>query len=238
MKKGLLIAGLALFGAAAQAQDLKPVAGDVTTEFGLTGGINRTNFKLNDGAGMLRFRYFQKENLAFRLGFNVESTNDKTNVYGLDNTQHAGKKGSIDESATKVLINLGVEKHFAGSSRLSPYVGADLLFGTGSSKVKTDNAVITGASAGAYADGTFIEAKAPSYTSIGLRGVIGADYYIAKRLFLGVEAGLGFSYEKEGKSETKTTIGGTTTTVKHKSAGSNTSISPSVITGLRVGFAF
>lgn len=238
MKKGLLIAGLALFGAAAQAQDLKPVAGDVTTEFGLTGGINRTNFKLNDGAGMLRFRYFQKENLAFRLGFNVESTNDKTNVYG-QNAPFIGNKGTITESATKVLINVGVEKHFAGSSRLSPYVGADILFGTGSSKIKSDNATFTGtAASGTYANDTFIDAKAPSYTSIGLRGVIGADYYIAKRLFLGVEAGFGFAYEKEGKSETKTTIAGVTTTDKHKSAGSTTSIQPSVITGLRVGFAF
>lgn len=234
MKKGLLIAGLALFGAAAQAQDLKPVAGDVTTEFGLTGGVNRTNFKLNDGAGMLRFRYFQKEDIAFRLGFNVESTNDKTNVFGPN-----GSKGTITESATKVLINLGVEKHFAGTARLSPYVGADLLFGTGSSKVKTENAILAGNPAtGAYANDTFMDAKAPSYTSIGLRGVIGADYYIAKRLFLGVEAGLGFAYEKQGKSETTTRVGNTTTTTKFDSAGSTNTISPSVITGLRVGFAF
>lgn len=238
MKKGLLIAGLALFGAAAQAQDLKPVAGDVTTEFGLTGGVNRTNFKLNDGAGMLRFRYFQKEDIAFRLGFNVESTNDKTNVYG-QSAPFIGNKGTITESATKVLINLGVEKHFAGTARLSPYVGADLLFGTGSSKVKTENAILAGNPAtGAYANDTFMDAKAPSYTSIGLRGVIGADYYIAKRLFLGVEAGLGFAYEKQGKSKTSTTVGGVTNSQEFKSAGSTNTISPSVITGLRVGFAF
>ncbi|MBB2149869.1 outer membrane beta-barrel protein [Pedobacter gandavensis] len=237
MKKGLLIAGLALFGAAAQAQDLKPVAGDVTTEFGLTGGINATNFNLNDNAGMLRFRYFQKENLAFRLGFNVSSNNDKTNVYGTT-APFLGNKGTITETGTNVMINLGVEKHFAGTARLSPYVGADLIFGSRTGKIETENALATGAGKGTYVNDFFSENKLASTTSIGLRGVIGADYYIAKRLFLGAEAGFGFAYEKDGKSEITTTTGGVTTTEKHKSAGSNTTIKPSVITGVRIGFAF
>jgi len=68
--------------------------------------------------------------------------------------------------------------------------------------------------------------------------VIGADYYIAKRLYLGVEAGFGFEYAKDGKTTTSTTIAGNTTTVTTKSAGNSFEISPSIITGVRVGFAF
>jgi len=232
MKRALLILSIAVLGVTAKAQDFKPTQGDVTTEFGLTGGINNTNFNLNEGAGMLRFRYFQKENLAYRLGFNVGSNNVTKNAYGTDN-----KEGSAKSRATDFLVNLGVEKHFAGTERLSPYVGGDILFGAGTRKVSFENA--TGpANAPLYADNTSSESKGPGYVSFGLRGVIGADYYIAKRLFLGVEAGFGFAYEKEGKKTNTTTVNGTTTTVKVKSAGNNFEINPSIITGVRVGFAF
>jgi hypothetical protein len=237
MKKLLLTLSVAFLGLAAQAQDFKPVKGDVTTEFGLTGGINNTNFNLNDGAGLLRFRYFQKENLAFRLGFNVGSNNVTNNAYGIVGSPNENKEGSAKRNTTEFLINLGVEKHFTGTERLSPYVGADILFGAGTTKTTYENA------AGAfntpvYADGVSSETKGPGYTSIGLRGVVGADYYIAKRLYLGVEAGFGFEYAKDGKTTTTTTTAGNTTTVTNKSAGSNLEINPSIITGVRVGFVF
>lgn len=243
MKKVLLFLGMAIFGVAAQAQDFKPVAGDVTTEFGLTGGINRTDFKLNEGAAaLLRFRYFNTEKVAYRLGFNVSSTNNKANGYGLVGSKDAGKKGTYTLKATEVLINLGIEKHFTGTDRLSPYVGGDILFGTGSMRQTSDNATGTVSSDGelsaAYRDNYFNEVKGPGYVSFGLRGVVGADYYIAKRMYLGVEAGLGLVYEKEGKSKDKTTVSGVTTTTEHKSAGSSFNIKPSVITGVRIGFAF
>ncbi|WEK19715.1 MAG: hypothetical protein P0Y49_00905 [Candidatus Pedobacter colombiensis] len=235
MKKLLLSLSVAMLGLAAQAQNFKPVKGDVTTEFGLTGGINNTNFNLNDGAGLLRFRYFQKNDVAFRLGFNVGSTNKTNNVYGTGANE--GKEGFGKLKATEILINLGIEKHFAGTDRLSPYVGADILFGTSTSKANLENATGT-VQLPVFTDGTNIETKFPSTTSIGLRGVVGADYYIAKRLFLGVEAGLGFAYKTKGKSEQTTTINNVSVTTKHKSAGNSYEINPSVITGVRVGFAF
>lgn len=236
MKKVLLFLGMAIFGVAAQAQDFKPVAGDVTTEFGLTGGVNRTDFKLNEGAAaLLRFRYFNTEKVAYRLGFNVSSTNNKANAYD------GAKKGTFTVKATEVLINLGIEKHFTGTDRLSPYVGGDILFGTGTGKMTSDNVtgkITENELSATYKDNYFNEAKGPGYVSFGLRGVVGADYYIAKRMYLGVEAGLGLVYEKEGKSKDKTTVSGVTTTTEHKSAGSSFNIKPSVITGVRIGFAF
>ncbi|SMC79597.1 BT1926 family outer membrane beta-barrel protein [Pedobacter nyackensis] len=237
MKKLLLSLSVAMLGLAAQAQDFKPAKGDVTTEFGLTGGINDTNFELNDGAGLLRFRYFHKENLAFRLGFNVGSSTDKGNAYGLIGTPNADKTGSAKRTETQFLINLGVEKHFAGTDRLSPYVGADFLIGGSSTKTTYENA--TGAvAAPVYADGVSSETKGPGSTIFGLRGVVGADYYIAKRLYLGAEAGFGFAYEKDGETTVTNTAAGTTTTVTHKSAGNSFDLSPSVITGVRIGFVF
>lgn len=237
MKKLLLSLSVAFLGLAAQAQDFKPVKGDITTEFGLTGGINNTNFQLNDGAGLLRFRYFQKENLAFRLGFNVGTQKETNKAYGTAGTPNADKEGSSTRNETQFLVNLGVEKHFTGTERLSPYVGADLLIGASSKKTSFENATGSVASP-VYTDGTSSEVKGPGTTIFGLRGVIGADYYIAKRLYLGAEAGFGFAYAKDGKTTTTTTTAGNTNTVTQKSAGNNFGISPSIITGVRIGFAF
>lgn len=237
MKRVLLSLGVAFLGLAAQAQDFKPVKGDITTEFGLTGGINETNFNLNDGAGLLRFRYFQKDDLAYRLGFNVGSQNATHNAFGVAGTADADKQGYSKLNITQVLINLGVEKHFTGTERLSPYAGADLLFGFGTQKTSFDNATGT-VDNPVFAEGVNREVKGPGYTGIGLRGVIGADYYIAKRLYLGAEAGFGFQYEKAGKTTITNTAAGTTTTVTNKSAGNSFEINPSIITGVRVGFAF
>lgn len=237
MKKVLLSLTIAVLGLTAHAQDFKPVKGDITAEFGLTGGINDTNFELNEGAGLLRFRYFQKDNLAYRLGFNVGSQNETNNAYGAVGTPAEGKEGSSTQKGTEFLINLGVEKHFAGTDRLSPYVGGDILFGAGTTKTSFENATGSVGSP-VYTEGTSSEVKGPGYTSFGLRGVIGADYYIAKRLYLGVEAGFGFEYAKDGKTTVSSTIAGNTTTVTNDSAGNSFEISPSIITGVRVGFAF
>lgn len=235
MKKLLLSLSVAVLGLTAQAQDFKPAKGDVTTEFGLTGGINNTNFELNDGAGLLRFRYFQKENLAFRLGFNVGSISEKGNAYGTGANEN--KTGSAKSTETQFLINLGVEKHFAGTERLSPYVGADFLIGSASNKTTFENAT------GSVANPTYVEAvssetKGPGSTILGLRAVVGADYYIAKRLYLGAEAGFGFVYAKDGETTNTSTINGTTTTTTTKSAGNSFELSPSIITGVRIGFVF
>ena len=118
----------------------------------------------------------------------------------------------LKESTTKIGLGFGVEKHFAGTDRLSPYVGGDLLVGFNSSKVEQ----------GSY------EEKGPNGFRLGVRGVFGADYYFAKNLYLGVEAGLGIFYHNTGKTE----INGTTV-----NDGSNRfEITPSVVGGVRVGF--
>lgn len=224
MKKMFLALALCASIATVKAQDFKPKAGDVTTEFGLNGGINNTNFNFKDGA-LLRFRYFAKENLAYRVGFGAEIDQETNNVYGPND-----EKGTFKRSNNSLNINLGVEKHFAGTERLSPYVGADILFGTGKEVIKTKDVTL----GGAYQANEKFERKGPGFIDLGLRGVIGADYYIAKRLFLGAEAGLGFTWTKEGKE--KVNNNGVSTDIK--SAGSSFELNPRVIGAIRIGFVF
>ena len=75
----------------------------------------------------------------------------------------------------------------------------------------------------------------------GARGVFGADYYFAKKVFLGVEAGLQLMYTSTGKtvttSETKT--GAVVTTTNTEVPGGNKfNISSQLTAGLRLGFVF
>ena len=231
MKKLLLSLSIACLGLAAQAQDFKPAKGDVTTEFGLAGGLNNAEFDLNEG--LLRFRYFVKSDLAIRAGFNVSTFSNTDNIYGVVGSPNENKVGYNKDSETTLMINLGVEKHFAGTDRLSPYVGADFLIGSTSEKESRENTL-----GGNYVENEHFERKAPGSFGFGLRGVIGADYYIAKRLYLGAEAGFGFMSSKDGEVTTTTTTGGNTTTVTNKSAGKNFGISSSIITAVRVGFVF
>lgn len=241
MKKLLLSLSIACLGLAAQAQDFKPAKGNVTTEFGLTGGLNDAKFELDNA--LLRFRYFVKSDLAIRAGFSINTKNDTENVYGLPNTPEADKVGYIKNNSTDFMINLGVEKHFAGTDRLSPYVGADFLIGNSSRSASTENS-----DGSDYVEGDHIEIKGmnnlgggtPEISSfnIGLRAVIGADYYIAKHLYLGAEAGLGFISNKGGKVTITETSGGVTDTQTVKSAGKNLGINTSVVSAIRIGFVF
>ncbi len=234
MRKILLLAGLAMGVFTANAQDVyKPVKGDVTTEFGLSGGVLNSDFRLNENGNLLRFRYFTQDKMALRVGFGLSSNNETANAYGAN----ANETGEVVRKNTDLLINLGLEKHFTGTERLSPYVGADVLVGFSSRKRSYENSNNNFGNP-SYVANVSGSTTGPGSVSFGLRGVVGADYYFAKRLFLGVEGGLGLLYAKEGKTKTSSTVAGNTTTTEFKSAGNSFEINPSVITGVRIGFVF
>lgn len=221
MKKLFLVGALALF-AAVNAQEYKAGAGDVTVDLGVSGGLGNTSVNLpNQGFGlgpMFKARYFKTENLAYRatlfLGNGNNTDNSVANTVKKENDFGFG-------------LGFGLEKHFTGTERLSPYVGGDVVLGYASQSTKT---TVTPTSGTAVTN----EVTGPNNFKFGLRGVFGADYYFAKRVFLGVEAGLGFMYVSEGDITTKTT-GMSDVTVK---GGSSFAIKPDVVTGIRIGYAF
>ncbi len=209
--------------------NLKPKACNVTAEFGLAGGIINSDFKLNEGnSGLLRGRYFLSNNLALRLGFNLTSNGTKENVYS-----GTGALGYVRENNTLFLVNLGIEHHFKGTHRLSPYVGGDILIG-----VNSFNRTLENTNGTTFVNNFNQEVKGPNSLSFGIRGVFGADYYISKNLYLGAEAGLGFTSTTAGETTITTTIGGATTTNNFKSTGTSFNFSPTVVTGVRIGFVF
>jgi hypothetical protein len=236
MKKTFTLLSILFIGYAAKAQNdtynFKPVPGTVTAEVGLLGGINNTRFGLNEGAnnnGVVRFRYFRSKDVGLRFGLGVSrNKSESTITVGANKIDRTDKFGTIE-------LNLGVEKHFAGTNRLSTYVGADLLIQARSAAYDEE------VSNGNYTKLSNISNAPNSFragTSFGIRLVTGADFYIAKKLYLGTEVGLSVlsGTTKEAKQTVKNGNTITETTIANK--GKAFEITPAVITGLRIGYQF
>jgi Putative OmpA-OmpF-like porin family len=217
MKK-LIVAAVAVFTLGANAQDFKPTTGDLSVEFGVTGGIMNTSFNLADqgfGSGpMFKARYFKAENFAYRATIVLANSTDKTiPAVNVENTV----------SNFGIGIGFGFEKHFKGTEKLSPYWGADAMIGYRSNGTENVNSATN-----------VTRETTSSAFRVGARGVFGADYYFAKKLYVGIEAGLGMYFVSEG--DTKTTLTGSPDVTAE--GGNSLNISPELITGVRLGFVF
>ena len=234
MKKLILSAAFVTLGVAAFAQ--KPAAGDKTAEVSFTGaGLNSFNYTTPE----LRFRYFASEKMAYRLRLSVGSTSttdkEKVNAGGTD--------VEVERTvSTGFGLNLtpGLEMHFAGTSKLSPYYGAQLNIGLGGGG-STEITNATGGGPGAYtgvASGNKSSITNGSTFGFGISTFMGADYYITDGIFVGGEFGLGiFSMTSTGEGESSTTTGGTTNTNKTGTSGSANILG--VTSGnVRLGFRF
>ncbi len=231
-------------------KNYKPVKGVVTAEFGLSGGLLNSNVNLNNNAGLLRFRYFVKNDIAIRLGFSVTNKSETKNFYAPAGLPISGLQGSLVNKNSGITVNLGAEKHFKGSDRLSTYVGADVLLFSNNASEKRENTNVAGT---AFQQGFGGDIKGRNSvgvagSGIGFRLVTGAEYYFVKNVYIGAELGFGFQSEKfkaiTGQSTTSIVnasfviTSSTTTPIDIKSPGKSSEISPSVITGVRVGFQF
>lgn len=237
MKKVLLtVAAVMTFGLMSAQEETtsayKPVKGTIATEVGLIGGLNNADFDLNSNTtSAVKFRYFFKDDMALRLGLGINSHKDEM----IDNSDIANLKTLINKNSSN-LINIGIEKHFAGAERLSTYAGADLLIGfNGASAEYTENGYsfeVDGANLNSTT--LAVDGSNRASTDFGFRLFTGADYYITKKVFLGVEAGLNFLSKSEKDVEITETATPNVTVAGGKSGGFETK----VIGGVRIGFQF
>jgi outer membrane protein W len=206
MRKIFLITAVVLFIGSIHAQ-FKPTGGTFGMEvqfrpFGnnVIESGNISPFLTNNGVKNLfgvSARYFCIDQLELRadllFGFNSNKTKS-TNT-------PAGQEPQITrESGTLFGLNLGVNYHFKGTERISPYVGAVVGFGllNTSKNISHLNFI---------AD-DFSKAKQGGvYTNFAF--ATGFNWYIVNGLYLGAEVGLGLEFAKELKSTTTTKIGGT-----------------------------
>jgi opacity protein-like surface antigen len=163
------------------------------------------------GINGLRFRMFNSESSAIRVGFSVGGSNDtevRKQPYEIFDGGTFIKDMPELYSTSKSFnfsIRPGYEKHFAGTDRLSPYVGAELFFTMGSSSYSEEysSAVTAADNEAEFAAkwSTWSITRSEGTTTFGLNAIAGADFYFVDNFYLGVELGLGFQNTKYKDSE-------------------------------------
>jgi len=144
-------------------------------------------FKIN----ALRYRYFLQDNLAVRASLFMGGKRNTTlgdTTGGLPMTKD--RTGNFDFS-----LRPGLEKHFDGTDKLSPYIGAELFLGFTASKNKSESL---------WSDNKTIQTtlSKTSSTSFGPNLFMGTDFYISDHLYLGAELGFGLLFDGKGKTKT------------------------------------
>lgn len=186
---------------------------------------------LSNGIG-IRFRLFQSESLAFRLhtdlsySFSSEVTQEEDNT--INQLELKDKT-----SALEIFLKPGIEKHFKGTERLSPYIGAELSIGFKKSKIKSEYQNVDDV----YYQETINSLNDDGLT-IGAAIVSGADYYIFQRFYLGLELSYGINYFMASQTEYKDSAPGSLD-IKSKLGKTNAiTVQPGAIGVFRIGYLF
>lgn len=243
MKKPLLITALMLAVVACFAQtseSLKPKAQTFSTELNVNPFNGQVN--LNNSLNQIKLRYFATPTLALRLGFNIsrkDSVNNVNNPYGVNSYFSNNERKSSTFG-----FNVGVEKHFAGTKRLSPYIGADVSYTDKSSnQTINDNGSTTTVSNAWYYTyysntTTITQIQENGYTRYGLNVFTGFDFYIAQHFYFGYE--FNFSLNKTDWKTVTVTTSGQSSNNNTNNYGKNSAVTfgPSLINGIRLGYSF
>jgi len=146
----------------------------------------------------IKYRSFKTDNTAFRMGI------DLTYYKKSDISQEEDSDLNQLELRNKVShyhIHLmpGFEKHYDVSNRLSPYTGIQFLVGYGHNSIVEEeqdgNSIYT-----ITISNTYDEHFGAASLDVGAGLVAGFDYYITKKLYMGVELGFGLQYSKQLKT--------------------------------------
>jgi len=220
MKKIVLTAAVfALTLSTAFSQEFKPKEKEIAVGIAFDSPFSEAKpFSLVNG---ISGRYFFKSDLAFRVALNLNRNSETKFTYN-----GAGAEATSDLNSNLDLgLNLGAEKHFAGTDRLDPYAGADLILGfVNKSRDFKDIAVTANSETSKSLD-----------TKIGVRLLAGADFYIYPKVYVGTEFGISIISNMPGD---QTVTKGNVSEVK-KPEITNSDIITNMTTGsFRIGFRF
>ncbi len=126
-------------------------------------------------------------------------------------------------------ISAGRERHFEGTNRLSPYIGADVLLGYGTAGTKEEILL-----------GEDIE-ELQSCQAVfrwGLGAVGGFDFYFARDFYVGGELGVGFVSEHWGTEKIDYVDKGGEIDTEEIPGGSSFDFGANVLTSIRLGYLF
>ena len=180
-----LFLAICLFITEANAQ--KAVQKDLTIEatLNLQVGGAPINFQISE----IRMRYFLKNNLAVRTKFAFGYTNSTDYVYNV--ITPTIPPFTLKSKSSNFNFALGLEKHFTGTDKLSPYFGGEVGFGLNSNSlngINTENGQ-------QYLEGGTFTAQTVGGNNFYAGLVFGADYYFISSIYIGAELGYGFAIE-------------------------------------------
>ncbi len=172
MKKALFLAASLFVAAFANAQEenaanagVKPESGSFSVEVGFcpfqSESVNLENGRLNAA-------YSINDNWSVRagLGFGASTTDNGVET----------KKNTFSFAP-------GVVYGFAGTEKITPYVGGELVLRKSSEKVA--------------------DKKTSDIFGFGVQAFTGMNYYFTKNAYVGVEFGIGFNSQKDDESDAK-----------------------------------
>lgn len=227
MKKLSLLIGGLILSTAVMAQ--KPDASVPSTLEGII-GWNTSSLSFTSPA--IRYRYFLQDNIAVRVSLGLNNSKVTRNFY--ENGDGTGGTGEFINTNNGLTFAIGAEYHFAGTDRLSPYAGLDIMLSSGNVS-----------SEGTNSDGTvfvadYSETTEAKRSGFGVALVAGTDYYFAENFYAGLELGLMWASSTQKEGESTTTFGGTTTTtvtpeVKTSTLGTSETTGTA---GIRLGWRF
>ncbi|PST81666.1 hypothetical protein C7T94_18810 [Pedobacter yulinensis] len=249
MKKMLssLALALAVLGSHAQEkserhanENLKPVRGTVSTELNINLFSSKLNF--NNALNQIKFRYFLKAQTALRLGAHVSSQDSSFNVnnpYGNASSFTKDERKGIDWA-----LNFGIEHHFPGSRRLSPYVGLDAsIAGRSASQTFANPTTTVDTENGWYNFQSVVNPTAfylsrQAYSRWGVNLVAGFDFYMSRAFFFGYEFNLG-AYQTNYKNASLRTVNQSgAVTTQNLGKSESFKIGPTLFNGIRLGYNF
>lgn len=151
----------------------------------------------------IRMRIFNSETSAVRIGLFLGGTTDR------EITAQPGETGGDTDSPElvntdrtfSVSLRPGYEKHFAGTDRLSPYVGAEVLF-TLNRQTNIEESYSTNSFTDPDSKVLWETTTTDGSTIFGLNLVAGTDFYFADNIYLGAELGFGFASTRQRDTET------------------------------------
>jgi hypothetical protein len=189
MKKIVLTAAVfALTVSSAFSQNFKPKEKEIAVGIAFDSPFSSGKpFSLVNG---LSGRYFYKSDLAFRGTLNLTSSSSSKTTYAPDDKDVLVAVSTKNNSNYNLDLFLGAEKHFLGTDRLDPYAGADLIIGMGntSSKISPEKE-----------DEYFGNLSTKQGNSaFGLRLVLGADFYVLPKIYVGTEFGISYKRTSNG----------------------------------------
>ncbi|MDR1259041.1 MAG: porin family protein [Tannerellaceae bacterium] len=210
----------------AQGNSVKPEAGSFALEAGFSPfAIDGNNINLQEG--QIKAIYTVTDQISVRLGLGINANSDIS-----DNGQTGDGWEELSMKSSQISISPGIIVNMEGTSKMTPYLGAEVIFATTSTTLTEEGNNYKVVMKNVTEDGDL------SFNTIGLGVFGGFNYYFAQKLYAGAEIGLSFRSNTWKNAMMETTNSGVTETVELKDSQSRTSFGTAFKPAIRLGWVF